>query len=249
MERIYHIIGRKCKLEGRKASYFLLLRNGTKLELVELRPGSDLGLELLRRRCVGYYDGVYHPCRLILRSHFLRCAHCGKRHILMRCLQCKGRCSLPEFVKRKLRVEEEHTVYLAEFGGLLKVGVTKKKRVMERWLEQGADAGSIIEDGSCEEMMKLERHLSAYYLTSIPTFWKVKSLFYKGPVLLQDLRRFYNLPHEVSILPYPNERKLVGRVVGIKGEILVLRKGESYFWVDLDRLIGWETLILNPLHL
>ncbi|MCW1301254.1 MAG: DUF2797 domain-containing protein [Candidatus Nanoarchaeia archaeon] len=240
MNRTYHAIGRKCKLVGGKATYFLFLRSKNGMKLMELKPGSYLDLELLRRRCLGYYDGTYHPCDSILKFPALRCSNCEEKHILKKCLQCKGSCLLPRNVRRKFGADGEHIIYLVEFGKLLKVGVTKKGRVMERWLEQGADAGCVLGSGNCEEMIGLERRLSTYYFASIPTEWKVKFLFYKGPVSMQDLRKYYTLPSPVSLFPYPKGKKLSGEILGVKGEILLLKRNGHCFWVDLDHLIGWE---------
>jgi len=47
-------------------------------------------------------------------------------------------------------------VYLAAFGGKLKVGVTREGRYMTRWVEQGADAALRVLTGNGSEVRRLE---------------------------------------------------------------------------------------------
>jgi len=47
-------------------------------------------------------------------------------------------------------------VYLAAFGGKLKVGVTREGRYMTRWVEQGADAALRVLTGDGSDVRRLE---------------------------------------------------------------------------------------------
>ncbi len=51
-------------------------------------------------------------------------------------------------------------VYLAAFGGKLKVGVTREDRFVTRWVEQGADAALRVLTGNGSEVRRLEHMIS-----------------------------------------------------------------------------------------
>jgi len=93
------------------------------------------------KRCVGFSDEEgYHPCPAARRvSAFSVCQSCMEPWIPRQgCVfepQCTGDlCDHPEFCER------DHVVYLAFFGTLAKVGMTSRRRLRTRGIEQGADA-------------------------------------------------------------------------------------------------------------
>ncbi len=51
-------------------------------------------------------------------------------------------------------------VYLAAFGGKLKVGTTREDRFVTRWVEQGADAAIRVLTGNGSEVRRLEHMIS-----------------------------------------------------------------------------------------
>jgi len=51
-------------------------------------------------------------------------------------------------------------VYLAAFGGRLKIGVSREDRFVTRWVEQGADAALRVLTGNGSEVRRLEHMIS-----------------------------------------------------------------------------------------
>lgn len=111
------------------------------------RKVDELSLDRLRlsigneRRCVGRFEeDRYLPCPAGRRvGRLASCQECMAPWIpVQSCIfepQCDGeRCDHPEFCQR------QHFVYLASFGNMIKVGMTSCGRLMERAIEQGADA-------------------------------------------------------------------------------------------------------------
>lgn len=104
------------------------------LDRLELRVGRE-------RWCVGRFEeDRYVPCPAGRKvGRLAACQDCMAPWIpVQSCIfepQCDGeRCGRPEFCQR------QHCVYLASFGTLIKVGMTSYGRLMERAIEQGADA-------------------------------------------------------------------------------------------------------------
>lgn len=93
-----------------------------------------------RKRCVGTFeeDG-YHRCPEGMPvNRFDQCSRCSRTWIGRQdCVfepQCHGDLCDSPICRR------EHTVYLAFFGEMGKVGMTTSRRLKERGIEQGADA-------------------------------------------------------------------------------------------------------------
>jgi hypothetical protein len=110
-------------------------------ETSELELAGNVSFELsFNRYCVGYtrFDKSY-PCPDEAVSDSGKCPHCRK--LELSCASCRGDECL--YGHRECLLGE-HVVYLASFGELVKAGVTKKERVNERLIEQGADFGVVV---------------------------------------------------------------------------------------------------------
>jgi len=119
----------------------LLSYNKGSLKVEEI-PLDRLSLAIGEEKdCVGRFDeDGYRPCpRNRPVNGFAACKECMAPWVpVQKCVfepRCNGDlCDFPEFCGRK------HYVYLASFGNMLKVGMTSANRLMERAIEQGADA-------------------------------------------------------------------------------------------------------------
>ncbi len=209
---------------------------------------DDIGLILRKRGCAGRWEGDDHiPCDSDTAPY---CERCGG--ILPDpCIMCRGECT-----KREKTCSVEHSVYLAIFSpGLVKVGVSKTRRLETRLMEQGADVGLEIArfpDG--ELARKRERELAATYPDRVTFENKLEGL--SQPVSSETLHMIYSRydaervmrfeyfrekPWMKPIVLQPHENMAIsGRILGVKGQALVIEKGSTLYAVNLDGLIGYD---------
>ncbi|TFF93705.1 DUF2797 domain-containing protein, partial [Candidatus Thorarchaeota archaeon] len=103
------------------------------------------------RLCVGSVDasGRMMKCpeeSVILRTG-TRCGPCAAMDITDPCIRCDGRTCLAQEGRRIQCEATDYVVYVVVFNDkTMKVGVSTKKRVHTRWIEQGADYGGILQE-------------------------------------------------------------------------------------------------------
>lgn len=120
-----------------QANLFTATENGFESE--ELKPGKELNFEVSdERRCTGYAPekGEREPCP------DFRKIDSGSQ-----CRECRNKDIYTGYVRgdRSTSLDGKFSVYIAEIGGKLKVGVTRTEKVERRWVEQGADYAVEIE--------------------------------------------------------------------------------------------------------
>ncbi len=215
--------------------------------LAELDISEDVSLVLGKRGCAGRRDGDgYVPCDSGEAPFCKKCSAPPDP-----CVTCRGECKKPEKT-----CDTEHSVYLAIFSpGLAKVGVSKTRRLETRLMEQGADMGLEIArfpDGQLAR--RRERSLAATYPDRATFENKVDGISQSvnGETLDAIYRRydagrvmrfdyFREKPRMKPIVLAPHENMAVsGRVIGIKGQALVLEKGNTLYALNLDGIIGYE---------
>jgi hypothetical protein len=216
-------------------------------DLEEIDISSEISLVLKRRGCAGRWEEEKHYSCDSDEAPF--CGDCGGPPDP--CVMCRGEC-----LRTDKTCDVEHSVYLAIFApDLVKVGVSKTQRLETRLKEQGADIGLEIArfpDGQLARQR--ERMLAATYPDRV-TFEKkleVLSQVVNGETVRMIYRRFEaervlrfdhfrERPWMTPILIDVHENMAVsGRVLGIKGQALVLEKGNSLYAVNLDSLIGYD---------
>lgn len=144
-----------------------LRENGLEKQLT-LTTGDELAFGVSEdRRCIGYRP-PQQPAQLpcpdnAIADHGSQCAKCfNSRSAILQCVRCIGeRCSNPK--RRHDCIQpKNHAVYLASFGGsrgIVKVGVARWERRMERVAEQGARAGFIVGQADGLEARRLETQI------------------------------------------------------------------------------------------
>ncbi|MFB6208078.1 MAG: DUF2797 domain-containing protein [Candidatus Nanohaloarchaea archaeon] len=138
----------------------LVLASPDGFDRVPLETGRELEYELGKeRRCTGYHEdrGEHVPCpefREIETGD--QCRECREKDIYTGWRT--GRSS-PGF-------DAEYSVYLAQAGRKVKVGVARTSRLKERWLEQGADYAAEVFSGlTGDEALEKEKELSSRGIT------------------------------------------------------------------------------------
>jgi len=124
----------------------------------KLYVGQELNIEVLnKRKCVGFFSekGKRQLCpndKMIKRGN--------------QCKECRNSDIYTDYIRgdENTTIAGNFSVYLAQIGSEAKVGVTKTGRIMERWIEQGADYATQLETGiEAKEALKMEKNISKNY--------------------------------------------------------------------------------------
>lgn len=150
----------------------------------------------------------------------------------------------------------------------IKVGVAHKTRIPRRWIDQGANTAKRIIVGNGMEVRRYEKtiHDNLSLLAGLRTDKKVDSLwkkpnadelralskaeeeirmrfpdfpFYSEPP--RDLSRIYNLPpldRRPIGLEVRRNLHISGRILGVKGSLLLMNIGNLPYFLNLKHLIG-----------
>lgn len=230
----------------------------------------DISLRLGNRYCIGYFkDETRVPCPSQAKvKESYQCKLCMSLDEHMKCASCTGeKCLLKK--RREVCKREEYSVYLAIFGDILKVGISREPRLRLRLIEQGCDfAARIVKvrDG------KMARSLEQYIREKLGIVDRVKTeekanqavanpqaaigrIFDSLEILREDrrvspyltfpeifdLRSFYNIPPQpMELIRVRKGMKLEGRVIGVKGSLIFIRNKSRDFSLNGKELIGFE---------
>ena len=208
------------KINWNKETPVLKLATENGYETVKLEKGREFDYEVTnKRRCTGFHSekGRMTPCPAFNKIESGdQCFNCRKKDIYTHWRTGNGS---PGF-------EADYSVYLAQCGDQVKVGVTRTKRLRNRWLEQGADyAVEIFSKVSPEEALEKEKELSKKGLRErIRKEHKIKSA---EKSLLQQKMREYGLEGEITDLDNSIEGKNFVRegvfpspIENVKGQIV-----------------------------
>jgi hypothetical protein len=213
------------------------------MELLPLSGSLSLGIG--RRTCIGTWQAtVYRPCD----SEGVPV--CGSCQQFNACAICTGTC-----LKDEKTCLEEHAVYVAMFRpDIFKIGVTKASRLDDRLREQGADVAAVadyVADG--ELARRRERELQKRYgitgtvrhsqkmLVDTELDWAAwDAMKAKMDIDDETKLRYFDLP--LWMRPLQVKNMLLGRVIGVKGRLVVLEKDATLYGFDLNDILGAEVL-------
>lgn len=205
----------------------LLTTDGGGFRTSALAPGTDLSVEVTdNRRCVGYHAdrGERDPCPTFAAlDRGDQCESCRQRDVYSGYVE--GR--------EAAGVDAEYSVYLAQVGTAVKVGVTRSDSVLRRWIEQGADYAVELASGlTSTGALDHERRLADTGISErIRKEEKVA-----GPVVERLSERVADLDTEgrirdlTDMTVYPalscagvrRRGRAVGTVLAVKGQIVQL---------------------------
>lgn len=123
----------------------LLTSKGTEHQQRPLRIGEKIDIEVTnKRKCIGY----------IGEDGRVPCPDFADIESGQQCYQCRNNDIHIDYVEGRSgsKREGKHSVYLVQIGNNVKVGVTRTRRLMRRWVEQGAMYATEIE--VCEDADK-----------------------------------------------------------------------------------------------
>lgn len=259
-----HIIKYRWLAEG-SLQPFLISAGQEKIRLV----GEAINFSVGEKHCIGYFaGGKYSPCpsRALIDSGW-NCSACRISDDFFMCMRCDG----SECINKKQRLgceQDVYYIYLAAFDSIIKVGISREQRLVERLVEQGADFGAKVarvKDGkdvrSIEQKIKRELgivdlvrgELKQRMIFCDPNrcisklFHAMSALRANGfaqylvPAEIYDLRSYYGLQN-VYYNPQPVKvqagMQLSGDVAAVKGPIIVLKEGSRLYSVNAHDLIG-----------
>lgn len=218
----------------------LVLASDGVVDRVSLTSGTELGYRLGDRHCAGdRIDDAHEPCAAAAVPW------CPDHTRTWVCARCRGACSLPTAA-----CTEPHAVYLALFApDLVKVGVTKRRRIERRLAEQGADRGAVLFHAANGRIARrIECRLADRYPDRVRTPVKLRGLSAAvdddtWASLIDRYRPHRTIRPEygfaVSRQPIP-ATIAHGTVRGVKGRLLVLDHGGTAYVADLRELVGHD---------
>ncbi|MFX1368788.1 MAG: DUF2797 domain-containing protein [Promethearchaeota archaeon] len=128
------------------------MEGNTNPQFIPLPPGTELAWSFAGpRRCIGIREttGAVIPCPegAGVRKGMQRCGPCAAMDSMDSCIRCSGKeCRATEERLAQCR-RTEYSIYVVVFNDkTLKVGVSSKRRLRTRWIEQGADFAGVLLD-------------------------------------------------------------------------------------------------------
>jgi hypothetical protein len=202
------------------------------VESLSLAPGTDLRYRLGERHCAGTTrDGRHDACTEP------RAPYC-ERH------------TVPWSVASNADSTEEHAVYLAAFApDAFKVGVTRSWRLPTRLEEQGADRAAHVRTVSDGRVAReVEADIAEDVGDQVRVATKLAGLHRDvdgraWAALLDGFRVIerFDFDYGLDLAERPvAETMLTGRVLGVKGRLLLLEREGTTYAVDLRDLVGHD---------
>ena len=262
------IVGYKWRRRNGTRQPQLVLADGDKIQTMWLWDAS-LSVEIGARKCVGFWsEAGRQPCPTSAEVSKNICDSCKAADRYLLCRECVGASCINQKVRDQCEVGE-YFIYLASFGSLLKVGISRSRRFYERLIEQGADFGTKIaevRDGlrvrayeqeiakwlNITDFVSGDTKATALFgdpnAASTSLFSALTRLqdspfkFICQPEIydLRDSYRLHNVPRQPELLEITKGFLLKGEVVATKGPAIVMRDRFRYFAINAHRLLGRE---------
>ncbi|MBN1923651.1 MAG: DUF2797 domain-containing protein [Nanoarchaeota archaeon] len=248
-----HITGFFYKLDKKATPFLKIVKEDNTEHYLPLNRNKTIQvLKDFGKKCTGYYkNGEFHACPSNEEiSYGKQCNKCRKMDDFNTCAKCTGQqCNASAEIMKNC-LNKTHFMYLTIIGEKIKVGVTKAGRYLKRWVEQGSDYSCIISSGNGLDIRRKEHLLAKEISDRISNKEKVQNfmkddLSYfeeflkekKLDVPIINVRRYYegldSIPSEPTI-----STNLNGRIVCVKGKIIVYENNEKYYYYDLNNLIS-----------
>jgi len=201
----------------------LMLASEEGFEKRGLQLGRKISLEVVKqRRCTGYAPA---------QGERVRCPGFRKISSGSQCGECRGKDIYSDYVRGSENdLDGDFSVYYAQIGDQLKVGVTRSENIPKRWIEQGADYAVEIEKNlSSNQALEKEKELTNGSVSQ--RIRKENKLQKAGPNLLRELLKEKKIDSEIIDVQektsYPGvdgvfsrTGLLEGEIRGVKGQII-----------------------------
>ena len=146
--QVIDVVWRPLK-EGFKSGLLAWQGDSNEPFFLQLQPTQEVRWSIEGPRiCIGSrgQSGLERcPKGTLLGKRGIRCGPCSAQDTFDVCVRCDGYSCLANDERRKKCEVTEYAIYIAVFNDrTVKIGVSKKDRVLTRLVEQGADYASII---------------------------------------------------------------------------------------------------------
>jgi len=203
--------------------------------------------------CTGYYSkGEFHECpkqEEIVNGK--QCRSCKLKDEFLTCARCTGKQCTADREVMKSCLHKTHFLYITLIGDKIKVGVTKAGRYLKRWIEQGSDYSCIISSANGLEIRRKEHLLSKEITDKVRTSEKIRMFMRDNREKLQkwlnekklqvpiiNVRRYYDGIDSIPTVPSVYDGLLNGRIVCVKGNVLVFEKENEFGSISIYRFKG-----------
>ncbi|MDD1720369.1 MAG: DUF2797 domain-containing protein [Euryarchaeota archaeon] len=153
---------------------------------------------------------------------------------------------------------EGHAVYVAMFRpNIFKIGVAKASRFHDRLREQGADIAAVVDHTPDGELARRkERELQQRYGIKGNVRYSQKQQIdteldweawheWRGRLNARDEVKLDYFDKQPWMRPLHVRDVLLGRVIGLKGRLLILEKDATLYSFDLNDALGAEISAIN----
>lgn len=239
----------------------IITRNDSTPGSLELHPDDGLAMDISNEKhCVGRMDNTrIVQCPNHARvTRYQRCDECSDPHIPdQRCIfepRCQGAsCLVEDHLGESIEFcSRPHVVYLAFYGGSVKIGLSSGRRIRKRCIEQGADAFAVIahaenryQGRSIEKQLGREFGIRQSYSNheflriisrkvkarEISERYREMTSSLNGNPLAEvgDLELLEGFPIDLPLRSIPRETTTpglhMGKIYGIKGRFLIYESG------------------------
>ena len=224
----------------------------------EQKLSGRIALELSNeKRCIGYRSQEgFEECASNTDENVKQCGLCSWKDIAR--VYTVGDFSVHPEMREKCE-SEEYVIYLAGFAEhIIKVGLTRRERLMERWLEQGADFGAELASvQGPHEAYPLEAKLQEKFgfVNAVRASTKIAYLEFDREharknfdAALEKVRASDLVPEPGKVIdlsshyPKPDgaqeSKEINGKVIGAKGSLLFMKNENGLVFTNMKKHTG-----------
>jgi hypothetical protein len=241
----------------------LTVRDGREVSQ-EKMEGKRIAFFSPTRSCIGYRKTEGFAGCANNAIHVMQCPTCSARDI-SRAFTVGDFSGYPELYEECKK--QSYSLYLAAFGeDIIKCGITRHERLVERWIEQGADMGceitrflgpdavyaveetvqntfgftNAVRNASKLSRLSFDHNRARRHMENAIAKVEESGLFEKIAGELTDLSEHYPAAASARV-----SDSIEGKVMGAKGSILFYEKAGGHFAVNMRDKIG-RFILDNP---
>ncbi len=227
-------------------------------EVRELEMRGRVALELSsEKRCIGYRTPEgFEECASNSGENVKQCGLCSWKDIAR--VYTVGDFSVHPEMRGKCE-SEEYVIYLAGFAEhIIKVGLTRRERLLERWLEQGADFGAELASVQGPyEAYPLEAKLQEKFgfVNAVRASTKIAYLEFDREHARKNFKAALEKVRASDLVPetgkaidlsshYPKAdgaqetKEISGKVIGAKGSLLFMENENRIVFTNMKKSLG-----------
>ena len=242
--------------------------NFGKMKLINENVNMFLG----KKKCIGYFkDGKHISCP---ENRFVdngwNCDECKKKDDYFLCIKCNGSKCINEKQKDAC-TKNNYYIYLAAFDSILKVGISFQFRLLNRFIEQGADFAASVamikgggEARKIESLIKERLNITDKVngvqkrifgdpnisvkniirgISKLRDIEEIRNHMIKPEIY--DLRHYYRtiaIKYEPRFISVKDDMEIDGKIIAAKGPLIVMENSEL-FSINAHNMIGRDAVI------